>query len=377
VTSASLPLSILLSYTSYPLSEGDWRGRFMYDLALTLAQRSDVNLSMWGPPGPVPAGADYIATPKESSWLTRLLTQGGIAHLLRTHTVRGLSSGLRLTIMLRRAYRRQQTIDLFHVNWLQNAIALWGSHTPALVTVLGTDYELLSNAALRWALRAVFRQRRCMIAPNAHWMVPALERHFGDIAQVQALPFGIQRRWFEINRTNPDTAPRKWLVVLRLTRNKLGPLFEWGESIFTNVDELHVFGPKQESVTIPHWVHYHGPATPDMLSVQWFPQAAGLITLSRHSEGRPQIMLEAMAAGLPIIASPIPAHMDLLKDGHTGFLVNTQEEFYAALLRLQDPAYNRRIGLTAKNWVKQEIGDWNDCVSRYVAAYRALLTPPQ
>jgi len=349
----------------------------MYDLAITLAQRSDVNLFMWGPPGPIPAGADYIATPKEASWLTRLLKEGGIAHLLRTRTFRGLSAGLRLTVLLRRVYRRHQTIDLIHVNWLQNAIALWGSRTPALVTVLGTDYELLSNTGLRQALRAVFRQRRCVIAPNAHWMVPALERHFGDVAQVHALPFGIQQRWFEIDRVNLDTTPRKWLVVLRLTRNKLGPLFEWGESMFTDADELHVFGPQQERVTIPHWVHYHGPTTPDLLEAQWFPTAAGLITLSRHSEGRPQIMLEAMAAGLPIIASTIPAHMDLLKDGHTGFLVETQEHFSSALRRLKHPEYNRHIGLAAKVWVKQQIGDWNDSVSRYVATYRTLLPPPQ
>ncbi len=88
-------------------------------------------------------------------------------------------------------------------------------------------------------------------------------------------------------------------------------------------------------------------------------------------------MLEAMAAGLPIIASKIPAHVDLLDDGNTGFLVDTREEFSSALLRLQDPEYNQRIGLAAKHWVKQQFGDWNDCVSRYVAAYRTLLTPPQ
>jgi len=349
----------------------------MYDLAVTLANRSDIHLSMWGPPGPIPEGAAYIATPNEASWLTHLLERGGIAHLLRTHTVQGLNSGLWLTFLLRRAYGRQDTTDLVHINWLQNAIALWGSRTPALVTVLGTDYELLSNPAFRWVLRTVFRQRRCVIAPNAHWMVPALERRFGDVAQVKALPFGIQKRWFELNRTMPDTVPRKWLVVLRLTGNKLGPLFDWGESIFTGADELHVFGPQQERVTIPEWVHYHGPTTPDLLEAQWFPTAAGLITLSRHSEGRPQIMLEAMAAGLPIIASTIPAHMDLIKDGHTGFLVETQEQFSSALRRLKHPEYNRHNGLAAKVWVEQQIGDWNDSVSRYVATYRTLLPPPQ
>jgi glycosyltransferase involved in cell wall biosynthesis len=63
--------------------------------------------------------------------------------------------------------------------------------------------------------------------------------------------------------------------------------------------------------------------TPRALLEEWFPQAAGLITLSQHDEGRPQVLLEAMAARLPVIASNLPAHRDLIRSGETGMLVDS------------------------------------------------------
>src|SRR3546814_20018551 len=59
---------------------------------------------------------------------------------------------------------------------------------------------------------------------------------------------------------------------------------------------LHLYGPMEEEVELPGWVHYHGPASPRLLADEVFPAARGLITLSQHAEGRPQVLLEAMAA---------------------------------------------------------------------------------
>src|SRR3546814_9782056 len=89
--------------------------------------------------------------------------------------------------------------------------------------------------------------------------------------------------------------PNRWVVVSRLTRNKIGPLFEWGQPAFASPErELHLYGPMEEEVELPGWVHYHGPASPRLLADEVFPAARGLITLSQHAEGRPQVLLEAM-----------------------------------------------------------------------------------
>jgi hypothetical protein len=360
---------VLFVGTSYPADEEDWKGRFIADMAGALAARPELDLAMWVPPGALPPGAHDAASLDDRAWLGRLLAEGGIAARLRKGPLAGLASASGLLARLYRAYRRAPR-DLVHVNWLQNALPLWGTRTPALVTVLGSDFGLLDRTGMAPALRAVFRQRATILAPNATWMVPRLTAEFGTVAQIRPVAFGVARGWFEVERDKVE--PGCWIAVTRLTRNKIGDLFEWGAGQFGDGRQLHLFGPMQEPVQLPEWVRWHGPTHPAELRSAWFPRATGLITLSRHDEGRPQVMLEAMAAGLPIVASDLPAHRDLIRHGETGCLVGTREDLGPALATLEEPDVNRRIGLAGRRWIKQEIGDWDDCAARYAALYQML-----
>src|SRR3546814_10395296 len=97
-------------------------------------------------------------------------------------------------------------------------------------------------------------------------------------------------------------------IVSRLSRIKICPLVVLGQPSFSSPErELHLYGPMEEEVELPGWVHYHGPASPRLLADEVFPAARGLITLSQHAEGRPQVLLEAVAASLPIVATDMPA----------------------------------------------------------------------
>ena len=365
-------LNVLMSSTSYPESAQDWRGRFIANLAAALARRDDVALSLWAPPGALAAHVAAAATPADALWLGRLSQQGGIAHLLRTRRARVAGTILTLLMRLGRAYRRQP-VDVAHVNWLQNALPLWGTNTPALITVLGSDFGLLRLPGMKMLLRSVLRQRRAILAPNADWMRPGLELAFGDLAEIRPIAFGVDDPWFEVVRAMPADKTRHWLAVTRLTKNKIGDLFNWGEGLFGQERQLHLFGPMQEPLELPRWVQYHGPTHPTDLLQNWFPQACGLITLSRHDEGRLQVMLEAMAAGLPVLASHLPAHRDMLQHRQTGWLAATRDELCQGLDWLEDPVHNQATGQAARSWIKASIGTWDDCADRYTAAYRSLL----
>lgn len=60
-------------------------------------------------------------------------------------------------------------------------------------------------------------------------------------------------------------------------------------------------------------------------------EEADVLVLPSHSEGHPYVVLEAMAAGLPVVATSLPTLAETVIDGETGLLVPPRDG--AALLR--------------------------------------------
>lgn len=364
---------VLLTATSYPRSASDWQGLFIREMLGGLARAANTRVRYWGPPGPLPDRVEYAGSDADARYLQAIAGQGGIAHLLRERPLVGVARGLGIVRRLRRAIQlHRDSSDILHLNWLQSALAIPGSGNRALVTVLGTDYKLLEIRGVVALLRHRFSRNNIVLAPNADWMESRLEQAFGDcVRRIKCVPFGINSRFYEVER-NARQPVRRWITVLRLTRAKVGPLLEWTRKMAGEEDEFHLFGPMQEELALPPWIHYHGAITPDTLIRDWYPRATAMVTLSQHDEGRPQALLEAMAAGVPVIASNLPAHADLLDSARGGLLVGSEEEFAAALRALSDPDTCASLGDAARQAIKSNYGTWDDCAARYDALYDTL-----
>jgi len=368
-------MRVLFTATSYPTDLSDWRGLFIRHLAFALSRFPEIELRMWTPPGEYPEKATPQTTDSDNDWLASLMNVGGIAHLFRTRPHAAIIPVIGLLLRLRRTYRRSTQHDIYHLNWLQTALPLPRDGKPALITILGTDLNLLRLPLVKPLLRRVMHKRQVALCPNAEWMMEPLSESFGDLAFIKPVPFGIDPIWYEIKRS-PDKLEPVWLAVTRLTRAKLGPLFTWAQPLFEGTGrQLHLFGPMQEIIEVPDWIEYHGPATPDELAKTWFPRAHGLITLSQHAEGRPQVMLEAMAAGLPIIASDIDAHRNFVEDEVTGKLCSSPSSLIEAIESLENLSENKRYGQSARDWATSRVGTWDDCANRYIDLYKKLSRP--
>lgn len=362
---------VLMISTSYPRDAGDWRGIFIRNMADAISRLPETELKLWAPPGELPSQVIPATLSSESAWLGELMDHGGISHLMRNGGPSAVTAPIKLLRLLRQCYKRNSMADIYHINWLQSALPLPNDGKPALITVLGNDLKLLGLPLVRPLLRHVMRHRKVAICPNAEWMKEPLLEAFGDLASVEPVSFGIDKEWYAVRRNIPT--PPRWLAVTRLTRDKLGPLFEWSEPLFREGErELHLFGPMQEEINVPEWVRYHGPTSPKALNTEWFPHASGLITLSRHAEGRPQVMLEAMAAGLPIIASDMQAHSSIVKHRQSGMLCASDADYGRALTHLEDPVLNQKYGEFARSLAQELMGTWDDGATRYAAIYRSL-----
>jgi len=84
--------------------------------------------------------------------------------------------------------------------------------------------------------------------------------------------------------------------------------------------------------------------------------ASDLFILTSRREGLPKAVMEAMAAGLPIIATDVRGNRDLVKSGENGYLVplDDVEQTAIAIERLIDSEDLRRsMGEKSKELVKQ------------------------
>jgi glycosyltransferase involved in cell wall biosynthesis len=91
-------------------------------------------------------------------------------------------------------------------------------------------------------------------------------------------------------------------------------------------------------------------------------------------------VLEAMASGLPVVASRVGGVPEIVADGETGFLVepgNVDELHDRLALLLGDRALAARMGRRAREVVVERF-TWKECAARCLAGYEELLaTPPE
>src|SRR5207249_9771653 len=87
-------------------------------------------------------------------------------------------------------------------------------------------------------------------------------------------------------------------------------------------------------------------ATAD-IGISWLPDDA-------WSRGKCGLkVLQYMAAGLPVVANPVGVQAELVRDGETGFLVRTPEQWQQAIGRLtHDPQLRQRLGQAGRRRVE-------------------------
>lgn len=91
-----------------------------------------------------------------------------------------------------------------------------------------------------------------------------------------------------------------------------------------------------------------------------------LLVLPSYSEGLPTIVLEAMACGTPVLATPVGAVPDIIKDGETGFIMenNSPECIAQNIIRVLNYPNLEQIAQNARALVEREF-TFEKAVERY------------
>jgi L-malate glycosyltransferase len=104
-------------------------------------------------------------------------------------------------------------------------------------------------------------------------------------------------------------------------------------------------------------------------------QALDLFLLTSVSEAASLTLMEAMAAGRPVVVTEVGGNPEIIRDGQEGFLVPRGDHLAAAskiIHILQNPTQSRMMGQAA--WRRaRDLYDLNKTIRRYHSLYRRLI----
>lgn len=102
--------------------------------------------------------------------------------------------------------------------------------------------------------------------------------------------------------------------------------------------------------------------------------ASDIFVLPSLSEGFPNVFLEAMASGLPIVATKVGGVPEIIKDGENGFLVepkNPQQLAEKILFLLENENLKERISQNNREKVKEY--SWEEVVKKLESVYNRFI----
>jgi glycosyltransferase involved in cell wall biosynthesis len=241
--------------------------------------------------------------------------------------------GLPAAIGLARGWRPDAACAFFGLPSGPLALALYGIFgIPYVVSLRGGDVPGFLSQDLagfhrltRSTILAIWRHSRGLIANSAG--LARLARQAWPRAPVYVVPNGVDTDCFgpPIDRVRP-AKPLRVLCVGRLVRQKAfasvleAVTMSRAPSVVRIVGDGPLRAPLMaQAASLGKRVEFSGWVDRSGLPAHY--RWADVLCLPSYEEGMPNVVLEAMAAGLPTIASDVYGMRELVEPGATGFLV--------------------------------------------------------
>ena len=141
--------------------------------------------------------------------------------------------------------------------------------------------------------------------------------------------------------------------------------------------QLHLIGEGPARASIERLVRerglreqvvLHGELSSSSLST-WY-SSADVVALLSHSEGCPNVVIEALACGRPVVATRVGGVPELIREGETGLLVDRRDPAHVA---------DRLLQALDREWDSTDLSShvrnrsWDDVARRQLDVYRGVL----
>lgn len=301
-----------------------------------------------------------------------------------------VSAGLNLGSVIR-SHRIEASIIFF--SFPCGPLGLWGlkkENVPYVISLRGGDVPGNEAALdplhrLLTPLRRLIFRRSVAVVANSAGLKEMSER--ADPYPVQVIPNGTDTDFYRPIESHDKTGHRPF-VLLFVGR------FQMQKNLFYLLDHiaslrgagvgpfvLHLVGDgpqrtelqdRAKNLGIEDSLVWHGWV--DKESLRDIYRSADCLVNPSLYEGMPNVVLEAMACGLPVIASRVSGNDAVVRHGETGWLFDLDNPgaFLTALrTSMEDPGRARRMGAKGRTWVVDDFS-WGRAAQAYANLFSGL-----
>ena len=232
-------------------------------------------------------------------------------------------------------------------------------------------------------LKKIIKSAKQIIVPTKDY-VKIIKNKYGLFnQQIKIIPNGIDLKKFKYNKNSIKiNRPIKLLFVGNFSNVKNIPLLinSFESIVKKNYDsELYIIGTGDDKKKIIKLINNKkldkkiflcGRLEQKELFKKY--SESDILIFPSKKESFGLVLLESLACGVPIVASNIEGIKNIIKDRHTGMLVNqTTEDFSSAIEKLiNDQTLRENL---IKNGLKEvKKYDWDDIIEKYIKVYKGL-----
>jgi glycosyltransferase involved in cell wall biosynthesis len=199
--------------------------------------------------------------------------------------------------------------------------------------------------------------------------------------KIYIIPYGTDTSFFTCRSEKPKKFKVLFVGRVGLAKGIHYLLEAWNQLNFSIHDaELHIVGPIDEQVkiylkqkTLPANIFWHGGLAQEALKKIY--ASASLFVLPSLQEGLAMVLLEAMASGVPILATTRTGAQDVIINNQEGFIVEPKNATALAEKILwgfkhQDELFN--MGQCAAEKAKKQ--SWTTYVEQVITAYKEIIS---
>ncbi len=392
-------MKVCILTTSFPAYPGDTQSPFIYRFAKSLVDNKvDVEVVCPFYRNSLRSSENYngIKIRRFKYFLTSVQTLTDVGSI--PDAIKNLYGKIQLPFFcfsyLFSAFRHGKKADIVHAQWVIPSAFIgvflkvfYGK--PLIATTRGTEL-VLSSKSFIWRQFLKYTIKRCDYLVSNNFKHLEIFNKFGvNENKIIHIPNGLD--YFLYKKRDK-----------RIIRKKLG--FSYSEKIILFVGHLikikrvdvliGIFKKilKQNSKTrliivgdgplrnelnslvnnfgLKSKVQFMGSVNPEMVALYY--NAADVFVLTSSSEGRPNVVLEAMASGLPVVTTNVGDVGGIIKDGNNGFIVNV-DDISAFAEKLEKLLSNKKLlekfSHNGFETVRKFNPSWKDAGDQYIQLY--------